>query len=76
LRLYVFHFDVIKQGATMRFLILGLVIAAGVGIWATDDISEPITWRQMGVLICIAAIGAYFIWQEIHRRKDKPTEED
>jgi len=55
----------------MRFLILGLVIAAGVGIWATDDISEPITWRQMGVLICIAAIGAYFIWQEIDRRKDE-----
>ena len=64
----------------MRFLILGLVIAAGVGIWATDDISEPITWRQMGVLICIAAIGAYFIWQEIDKRKEehlrKNIEED
>jgi hypothetical protein len=55
----------------MRFPILGLVIAAGVAIWATDDISEPITWRQMGVLICIAVIGAYFIWQEIDRRRDE-----
>jgi hypothetical protein len=64
----------------MRFLILGLVIMAGVLVWATDDISEPITWRQMGVLICIVAIGGYFIWQEIGRRGDehlrKKVEED
>ena len=53
---------------------------AGVLIWASDDISEPITWRQMGVLICIVAIGGYFIWQEIGRRGDehlrKKVEED
>jgi hypothetical protein len=53
----------------MRFLILGLVIMAGVLIWATDDISESITWRQTGVLISIIAIGGYFIWQEIDRRR-------
>jgi hypothetical protein len=64
----------------MRFLLLGLVIAAGVLFWATDDISGPITLGQAGVLICIAAIGAYFIWQEIDKRKDerqpKKIEED
>jgi hypothetical protein len=52
---------------------------AGVLVWATDDISEPITWRQIGVLICIVAIGGYFIWQEIGRRRDelrKKVEED
>ena len=55
----------------MRFLTLGVVIAAGVVIWATDDISGPITWRQTTVLICIVAIGGYFIWQEIDRRRDE-----
>jgi hypothetical protein len=64
----------------MRFLLLGVVIAAGVAIWATDDISGPITWRQTGVLICIVVIGGYFIWQEIDRRRDerlrKKIEED
>ena len=55
----------------MRLLILGLVIMAGVVIWATDDMSGPITWRQTAVLICIVAIGAYFIWQEIGRRRDE-----
>jgi hypothetical protein len=64
----------------MRFLVLGLVIMAGVLVWATDDISEPMTWRQMGVLICIATIGGCFIWQEIGRRRDehlrKKVEED
>jgi hypothetical protein len=68
------------KGAMMRFLTLGVVIAAGVVIWATDDISGPITWRQTGVLICILAIGGYFIWQEIDRRRDerlrKKIEED
>jgi hypothetical protein len=66
--------------ATVRFLTLGVVIAAGVVIWATDDISGPIAWRQTGVLICILAIGGYFIWQEIDRRRDerlrKKIEED
>jgi hypothetical protein len=64
----------------MRFLLLGLVIATGVLIWDNGDISGPITWRQSGVLICIIAIGAYFIWQEIDRRRDerlrKKIEED
>lgn len=64
----------------MRFLTLGVVIAAGVAIWATDDISGPITWRQKAVLICIVVIGGYFIWQEIDRRRDerlrKKIEED
>jgi hypothetical protein len=59
---------------------LGLVIAAGVAVWATDDMPEPITWRQIWVLICIAAIAGYFIWQEIVRRRDerlrKKIEED
>jgi hypothetical protein len=64
----------------MRFLTLGVVIAASVAIWATDDISGPITWRQTGVLICILAIGGYFVWQEINKRKEehlrKRIEED
>jgi hypothetical protein len=64
----------------MRFLTLGMVIAAGIVIWATDDIFGPITWRQTGVLICILAVGGYFIWQEIDKRKEehlrKNIEED
>jgi hypothetical protein len=64
----------------MRFLTLGVIIAAGVAIWATDDISGPITWRQTGVLICILAIGGYLIWQEIDKRREehlrKKIEED
>jgi hypothetical protein len=64
----------------MRFLTVGVVIAAGVAIWATDDISGPITWRQTAVLICIVVIGGYFIWQEIDNRKEehlrKKIEED
>ena len=38
------------------------------------------TWRQTEVLICILAIGGYFIWQEIDKRKEehlrKNIEED
>jgi hypothetical protein len=53
---------------------------AGVLIWATDDMSGPITWRQTAVLICIVAIGGYFIWQEIDSRRNerwrKKIEED
>jgi hypothetical protein len=44
---------------------------AGVLIWATDDMSGPITWRQTAVLIGIVAIGGYFVWQEIDSRRDK-----
>jgi hypothetical protein len=44
---------------------------AGVGVWATDDMSGPITWRQTTVLIAIVAIGGYFVWQEIDRRRDE-----
>ena len=64
----------------MRFLLLGLVTAAAVAIWVTDDISGPITFGQAGVLVCITAIVAYFIWVEIDKRKQeslrKQIEED
>jgi hypothetical protein len=61
----------LSKGVTIRLLFLGLALAAGVLVWATNDLDGPITQRQTGVLICLGLLAAYFIWQEGERRKEE-----